>query len=150
MSLESSGIMDELVTKFKNTQSNSWGCGVLAINSEGKILVGLRKDTKDWGNPGGNIKIGETPLAGIKRECYEECKLKIKPEFIDVYTGSFGGKKLWVTFMFIARNVKGEPIPQPSEILEWKWVTIEEIKKFKLFPPAKVLLDTAIEKGLLK
>jgi 8-oxo-dGTP diphosphatase len=52
-------------------------------NSEGKILL-QQRDLKPglpfagyWSTPGGKVEIGETPLAAMQRELYEELEIQI-------------------------------------------------------------------------
>lgn len=130
-------------------QGNNWGTGVLITDKANKILVGLRTDTKDWATPGGKVNLGETPLEGIIRETREESNLKINPKYIDVKVGAFKNKKVWCSFLFLAKGVSGKVIPQKSEFKEFKWVTKEELKKLKLFRPTKMMISIFEKKGIL-
>ena len=52
-------------------------------NKEGQILIlqrasHMRKNPDKWDIPGGHIKEGETPVAGLRREVEEETGLQIK------------------------------------------------------------------------
>ncbi len=40
---------------------------------EGKLLLSRRADRETWETQGGHIEAGETPLAAMRRELYEEC-----------------------------------------------------------------------------
>jgi len=57
--------------------------GIIFINNQGEILLQLR-DEKDqrypncWGFFGGRIEEGEIPERALKRELYEELKIKVK------------------------------------------------------------------------
>lgn len=47
-------------------------------NSDGLVLMGLRKDVKLWSNIGGHVHVGEDPFESAVRECKEECGLDIE------------------------------------------------------------------------
>lgn len=127
----------------------NWGAGVLVMNSKKEILIGLRTDTKDWCTPGGRVQPGETPLHGVIRECREESNLRIKnPRFIGTQVDDNNGR-LWISFMFIAKDFKGNIKPQESEIVKWEWKPLNEVKKMKLFKPTKEMLEFCESKELI-
>ena len=148
------GKMDDLVTKFPMKMGNSWGTGVILINSDGLFLVGKRTDNNLFGTPGGTVKLGETPLECVKRECFEESKIQLKDsqlQYIDSFL-SPSPEKVWVSFCFIAKNVKvdeSQVKAQPSEIVEWKWLKLQDVLKLKLFPPTQQSLELAIKRGFI-
>jgi 8-oxo-dGTP diphosphatase len=142
--------MDDIVTKYSMRTGNNWGTGIILINKEGKTLVGLRTDTKTWATPGGKVNVGETILEGIIRETKEETNLKIsKPEYIDVVVSAFNNDKVWLSFLFIKKDVKGEVKPQISEFSELKWVSLSELRKMELFEPTKMLVDELTKRKLI-
>lgn len=140
--------LDNLASDFKMRHGNNWGTGVLLIGDNGKILVGLRADgDKEWCTPGGRVRLNETPYDAIIRETKEECGLDIIPEFIGTEVEA-SRKTVWVSFQFIARNVGGVPVPQPSEILEWRWVDWEEfINMTPMFPPTKNMIKRLLQQS---
>ena len=55
-------------------------CGVVILNN--RILIAQRGDGKNYGKwefPGGKVNKGEHPFDSIKRELFEELKLKVEP-----------------------------------------------------------------------
>ncbi|WP_407271259.1 NUDIX hydrolase [Radiobacillus sp. PE A8.2] len=63
-------------------------CLITVYNSEDQLLLQLHSDTNDWGLPGGQIDLGETPIACAKRELYEETGLTAHTlELVDVFAG---------------------------------------------------------------
>lgn len=141
--------MEDMVTKFTMKTGNNWGTGVVIATDDGKILLGLRKDTKDWTTPGGKVDVGETALRGAVRETKEECGLDIDKwgvsnlEFLGVDVKEYGSK-VWVNFLFYLRglplDMREDIEPQPTEFITWEWVTIEQALDMELFPPARELL----------
>lgn len=47
-------------------------CGVLALDSQQRILLVRRADDGTWGLPGGGVEPGETWVQAAERECREE------------------------------------------------------------------------------
>lgn len=141
----------DLVTRYTMRPGSSWGTGVLVLNDKGEALVGLRVGEGTWGTPGGRVSPGETAMKGAIRETLEESGLRVKPKYVDVHIGGFGrDKRVWTSFIFIARNFSGKIKPQPSEISEWKWVSLKEMRKLKLFEPTRIMLDILEEHGEIK
>ncbi len=61
---------------------------VLAFDDEGRILLQLRSDTKNWGIPGGYMELGESPEETARRELQEETGLQAESfELISVLSG---------------------------------------------------------------
>lgn len=139
-----------MITKFTMKTGNNWGTGIVVATDDGKILLGLRKDTKDWTTPGGKVDVGETALQGVLRETKEECGLNIKKagwldrvEFLGVDVKEYGSK-IWVNFLFclwgLPIDAREDIEPQPTEFVTWEWVTLEQALDMELFPPARELL----------
>ena len=61
---------------------------LIALDSEGRILLQLRTDDGTWGLPGGLLEIGEAPEEAVVRETREEMGLDIREvELFDVFGG---------------------------------------------------------------
>jgi ADP-ribose pyrophosphatase YjhB (NUDIX family) len=58
------------------------GAGAAIFDEHGAILLQKRTDSGLWALPVGFSEVGETPAAGIAREVFEECGLRIRPERI--------------------------------------------------------------------
>lgn len=67
------------------------GCGAIIEDKEGRILLQSRKDTDQWGVPGGLMELGETFLETLEREVFEETNLRIvEPKLFGIYSGKSG------------------------------------------------------------
>ncbi|CCV63734.1 MutT/nudix family protein [Alteracholeplasma palmae J233] len=68
----------------------SVSCGAIIENEKEEILLQLRKDTKNFGVPGGSIELKETLMESLKREVLEETGIAIdetKTRLYGVYSG---------------------------------------------------------------
>ena len=82
-----------------------------------------------WTLPGGFLRFGESPRAGVLRELREEIGVDATiEELIDV------GAKLgqhtclhWIMIFYRVR-IDGEPIPNPDEIAEVRFVDLGEVR----------------------
>jgi mutator protein MutT len=108
----------------------------IIINDDNKILVGLRKDNKKLGPPGGKIEYNETPLNAMKRELKEETSLEFGNEDIEdklkVY--HFFTKEKWEIFAYFIQfkdfKDKSKIVnTEPEKTEDWKWMDVENIKQ---------------------
>lgn len=142
---------DLVANGFKHSTDN-WGTGVILQHPQtGKILLARRTDTKTFASPGGKVEYGESPLAGIHRECKEESNVTLNDvSCYDFRTHSSPNGKNWVDFLFYSNNFDDSDIRnQESEMGQFDWYTPEEAMSMDLFPPTKAALERAQERGLL-
>jgi NAD+ diphosphatase len=99
------------------------------FNKEEKLL--LLKNSKDtWGILGGHLDKGEQIRDTVHREAMEEANIKI-----DIRR-QFGlrvvSEKNSVVVSFACKYVSGEIKLQEEEVTEHAWVTLDELKDYKL------------------
>ena len=82
------------------------GIAVFIKNSKAEYLLGLRKDTDEWGVPGGHLETGETLEEGIAREAREETGLEVSNiQKLTFYKGYRPDKEFdYVTLYFTAET----------------------------------------------
>jgi 8-oxo-dGTP pyrophosphatase MutT (NUDIX family) len=98
-------------------------------DAQGRVLLGLRSDTQNWGLPAGLMELGETPAGTIVREASEELQLQIRPtQLVGVFTGpamfhtyADGNQVQLAATLFRADIVAGTPIPDGTETLAADW-----------------------------
>lgn len=107
--------------------------GTIIMRDE-KIL--MTKESKEkcygkWSFPAGHLEPNELICDGAKRETYEEtgCTVELKKSF-PVFLKNTDDFKI-VMMYFLADLVNEEKDYKTDEILETKWVSVEEIKKMK-------------------
>lgn len=101
------------------------------ILKDGKIL--MVKEAKEkcygkWAFPAGHIEPNEAIYDGAKRETYEEtgCTVELKEAF-PVFLKNTNDSKI-VMMHFLSDLVNEENSYDKDEILETKWISIDEIK----------------------
>jgi ADP-ribose pyrophosphatase YjhB (NUDIX family) len=105
------------------------GAGSVIQDASGRVLLGLRADSGEWGLPGGLMELGETPAGTAVREADEEMHIHIHPtQLIGVFTGPTffhtyrdGNEVQIVSAFFRAELQAGLPTPDGVETLAVAW-----------------------------
>lgn len=122
------------------------GVGMLIINSENKVFVGKRIDSKanGWQMPQGGIDLGETPSSAALREMKEEIgsgngKILAEsknwysyrvPDFLipRLWDGQYcGQKQKWFLIHFLGTDDDINLNTEHPEFNQWKWVDFDEL-----------------------
>ena len=114
------------------------GVKVFLKNKDGKYLLVCRSSEKykevknPWDIVGGRIDPGTDLITNLKREVKEETQLEItsEPKLIFAQDIIPNVEKHVVRLTYTAET-NGEPILDISENIEYKWLTIDEMKKQK-------------------
>jgi ADP-ribose pyrophosphatase YjhB (NUDIX family) len=104
-----------------------------AIVRDGRVLLAVRGVDPHKGKfdvPGGFLRVGEEPIAGVKREVREETGLEIDVSMEDclqIVPHEYGGEGDYVLAIgFKARHVSGEP-SAASDVADVRWVGKKEL-----------------------
>ena len=135
------------------------GFGVLLLNKEGQILLGLRHDDPDkadselhgegtWTMPGGKLDFQESFEKGAQREMLEETDIHINTDDLEIICVS--NDKVtdahFITIGILCKKFAGNPkVMEPDEIVEWQWFDLDKLPK-NMFFPSKRVLDNYISK----
>ena len=122
------------------------GVGAIILNNENKVFVGKRKDNpfNNWQMPQGGVDHGESYLAAMKREIFEETSIK-NLEVLKEIDGFFeyelpknlvgiiwkgkyrGQKQKWFISRFIGSENEINLKTSNPEFIEWKWISPNEL-----------------------
>ena len=104
-------------------------------DGEGRVLLGRRADSGEWGLPGGSVEIGETVTEAIVREVREETGLEVEAgRLIGVYSDPKwqavlypDGRAVHYVTTFLECRVKGGRLRISAETLELRHVHPEHL-----------------------
>jgi 8-oxo-dGTP diphosphatase len=106
------------------------GTTIIPIAPDGRIVLIRRRDTGQWGLPGGIIDWGEDISRSVKRELEEETGLeliKIK-RLVGVYSAPDRDPRLHSICITVEAEVQGNPkVIDTLEVAEVKEFTIEQL-----------------------
>ncbi|MFE9429039.1 NUDIX domain-containing protein [Kitasatospora sp. NPDC006697] len=121
---------------------------VVALDEQGRVLLGRRADTGGWALVGGILDPGEEPADGAVRECYEETGVLVEPEHLTSVTVSplvhypNGDQMRYLELTFRCRVVSGQARVNDDESLEVTWFAPDELPE--LDPYSRQRLDLAL------
>ena len=124
----------DLQIKSNTHVDNEYDAVAVLIIKDGKILCAKRNDSEFLCGPGGHIEDGETYEQAVIREAIEEFNiipLNILP--LGSYkctTGLYCNSKMYFTDQF-----KGIPKADGIEMVDARWLSLEELNDELLFPP---------------
>lgn len=123
-------------------------CGVLTVDSDGRILLQRRRDTGQWAIPMGKMELGETPTQCAVRETQEETGVLVTPTgllgifsdpgHIIAYTD--GETRQEYEVILLGRPLDGAPAAN-DEVTEVAWFRPELLKELDIHPTQWRQLD---------
>ena len=107
--------------------------GGCVFDTDGKVLLQRRGDSKKWGFPGGAIELGETPEMAAVREVKEETGLDVRVSgLIGIYTDGDmeypnGDKAHSLCIVYSLEKIGGQLKCDDPETLELQYFELDEI-----------------------
>ncbi len=130
-------IEDRWVAYNKGLWRRTVSCWIM--NEKGEILLQKRtpnklKNPNKWAKTGGQVDSGETVEEAIFREVKEEVGIEIPKKqikVIDIYKSDDESKRFSYNFVFVVNHKIEDYTLQKEEVLEVKYMTIEEMELIK-------------------
>lgn len=115
------------------------GSTILVFNEKKEVLLQLRKDTQNWGLPGGGMELGETFEEVAQRELFEETGLTAKKlRKLDVLSGQDyyfqypnGDQVYNVIALFVAEKWEGNLQIRDDEGLDLQFFAFHEFPELE-------------------
>lgn len=114
--------------------------GAFVQNEAGELLLQKRRDSKEWGLPGGFMEMGESTVETARREVFEETGLRLgKLQLFRVYSGpefdktfANGDQVALVQVLYSCQEFTGELIRSNSESADNRFFQLKALPE-KLF-----------------
>lgn len=115
--------------------------GAMIFNDRGQLLLceHTYRRLYAWGLPGGDLKFGEDPVDGVKRELFEETGLKVKSVRLLLVENSKEIHHLSLTYLCTGMNGTFVPSDEVSSI---RYFDTGKLPGF--FPAQQVTIDRAL------
>jgi 8-oxo-dGTP diphosphatase len=127
-------------------------CDIFVLK-EGKLLLGIRKNSYgegNWGLPGGHLEWGEKLDDCAIRELKEETGIEVEELVLTTVTDEARDIDHYVHFGFILENFTGEAtLVEPEKCEKWEFFDLDNLPK-NLFWPHIQLIENLKEKTLYK
>jgi ADP-ribose pyrophosphatase YjhB (NUDIX family) len=115
--------------------------GAMIINEKGQILLceHTYRRLHPWGLPGGNLKLGEDPVDGIKREILEETGLMVQNARLLLVENST--EIHHVTITYLCTGVRGTFVPN-EEVSSIRYSDVNQLPDF--FKEQRVTIEKCL------
>ena len=120
-------LSDEVRRDLGEKQKQMRQVASVAVMSQGRILMGKRRDSGKWTLPGGHLEPGETPEQGAQRELWEEAGLwgrALKPIISHEVIGR-NGEPVHVHGFSLHSNDQlnaHSHMDPDKEVARWEWI----------------------------
>lgn len=120
-------------TQEADSQEEYPAAAVLVVQ-DGKILCASRRNGEGLCGPGGHTEEGETPEQTATREAMEEFNI-VPLHLIPLCDYKASSDSYVSSKVFLCDRISGKPEADGDEMLDARWLSLEELSKEALFPP---------------
>ena len=103
--------------------------GAIIFNDRGQLLLceHTYRRLRPWGLPGGDLKVGEDPMDGVKREVFEETGLSVQNARL--FLAESSGEVQRVLLTYHCTGIRGSFV-ENEEVRRIKYFDITELPEF--------------------
>lgn len=120
---------DEVISGYEGYVTAAVGCGVVAFNDRGQVLM-IRRPTGRWWYPTGFCDVGISPAENAAKEALEETGLVVRPErlmaIIDSLKVGSPARHVY-SMLFYCRIAGGELKPNPLEAIDAGFFALDSL-----------------------
>lgn len=141
---EEINVGEKIDIELPNEDGGDFPAAAVIIIKDGKILCASRRNNEGICGPGGHAEDGETPEETAVREATEEFNivpLNLLP--VGEYKGS--SWQYMPSMVYFTDQFSGTPEADGSEMMDERWLSLEELMNEQLFPPFKDSLDMLVD-----
>lgn len=141
---EEINIEEQIDIELPNEDGEDFPAAAVIIIKDGKILCASRRNNEGICGPGGHAEDDETPEETAVREAIEEFNivpLNLLP--VGEYKGSSG--QYMPSMVYFTDQFSGTPEADGFEMMNERWLSLEELMNEQLFPPFKDSLDMLVD-----
>jgi ADP-ribose pyrophosphatase YjhB (NUDIX family) len=119
----------EVIDGYDGYVTPGVGCGAIAINGRGEVLM-MRRPTGKWWYPGGFCDVGVSPAENAAKEAREETGIIVRPvrlmALVDSRKAGSPRRQIY-TMLFYCVVEGGELRPSPHEALDARFFPLDEL-----------------------
>ena len=121
----------EVIDGYNGYVTPGVGCGVIAFNPRGEVLM-IKRPTGKWWYPGGFCDVGLSPAENAAKEAREETGLIVRPQRLMAVIDSrkFGSPQRHIYSMLFYCTVEGGELrPSPLEALDARFFALDNLPR---------------------
>lgn len=122
---------DDVIDGYDGYVTSGVGCGAIAFNSRGELLM-MQRPTGKWWYPGGFCDVGLSVAENVVKEAREETGLIVRPERLMAVVDSrkLGSPRRQIySILFYCSIEGGELRPSPLEALDARFFALDNLPR---------------------
>lgn len=121
----------EVIDGYDGYVTPGVGCGAIAFNDRGELLM-MQRPTGKWWYPGGFCDVGLSPAENVAKEAREETGLIVRPQRLMAIIDSrkFNSPRRQIYSMLFYCSVEGGELrPSPLEALDARFFALDNLPR---------------------